>query len=100
MTLGAKQGTSRRKAGVKDVIRAAADEIGVTDPVSLDGATTPTLDGATRVTEAELRRLIQQAAYYKAEARGFAPGYELQDWIEAEAEVRRELERADGAPQT
>lgn len=26
-------------------------------------------------------------AYYKAKDRGFAPGYELQDWLEAEREV-------------
>jgi hypothetical protein len=27
---------------------------------------------------------IAELAYYKAESRGFEPGYELQDWIEAE----------------
>ena len=36
----------------------------------------------------EVYRLIQETAYYKAKARGFAPGHEVQDWIEAEAEVR------------
>ena len=30
---------------------------------------------------------IAVAAYYKAEARGYQPGYEIQDWLEAEAEV-------------
>lgn len=29
---------------------------------------------------------IAELAYYKAESRGFAPGYELQDWLEAEQE--------------
>ena len=29
---------------------------------------------------------IATAAYYKAEARGFEPGQELSDWLEAEAE--------------
>ena len=29
---------------------------------------------------------IAQAAYYKAEARGFVPGQEMEDWLEAEAE--------------
>ena len=33
------------------------------------------------------RRMIAEAAYYRAEARNFADGYELEDWIEAEAEV-------------
>jgi hypothetical protein len=29
---------------------------------------------------------VATAAYYRAEARGFAPGSELQDWLEAEVE--------------
>ncbi len=29
---------------------------------------------------------IAELAYYKAEKRGFAPGYELEDWLEAEQE--------------
>lgn len=40
----------------------------------------------------KIRHLIEQAAYYRAEARGFEPGHELEDWIAAEAEVRRRLE--------
>jgi hypothetical protein len=39
----------------------------------------------------ELRRLIAEAAYYKAEQRGFSPGYEERDWLEAEAEVMQRL---------
>jgi Protein of unknown function (DUF2934) len=31
--------------------------------------------------------LIEQVAYFKAERRGFEPGWEVQDWLEAEAEV-------------
>jgi Protein of unknown function (DUF2934) len=31
-------------------------------------------------------RCIARAAYFKAEARGFAPGRELEDWLEAEKE--------------
>ena len=31
--------------------------------------------------------MIAQLAYFRAEQRGFAPGGELQDWLEAEAEV-------------
>jgi len=43
------------------------------------------------ISTEELRRQISEAAYYKAQQRGFAPGYEHQDWIEAEAEVRSRL---------
>ena len=40
----------------------------------------------------DMTRLIAEAAYYRAEQRGFAPGHELDDWVAAEAEVRRRLE--------
>ena len=30
---------------------------------------------------------IAVLAYYKAEARGYVPGYEMQDWLDAEAEI-------------
>lgn len=42
----------------------------------------------------ELQRLVAEAAYFRAQRRGFAPGYELQDWVEAEAEVRRLIGRS------
>jgi hypothetical protein len=34
---------------------------------------------------------IAEAAYLRAEHRGFLPGCELQDWLEAEAEVDKQL---------
>jgi hypothetical protein len=40
-----------------------------------------------RVNEAARRQLIAEAAYYRAERRGFAPGGELEDWLGAEASV-------------
>lgn len=33
--------------------------------------------------------MIAEAAYYCAQRRGFAPGHELEDWLQAEAELRR-----------
>jgi hypothetical protein len=35
------------------------------------------------------RRAIAELAYFKAEQRGFVAGHELEDWVEAEAEVTR-----------
>jgi hypothetical protein len=32
-------------------------------------------------------RNIAEAAYYRAEQRGFVPGYELDDWLAAEREI-------------
>jgi hypothetical protein len=37
----------------------------------------------------ERARHIREAAYFKAERRGFAPGHELEDWVAAEQEVDR-----------
>ncbi|HYN11551.1 MAG TPA: DUF2934 domain-containing protein [Burkholderiales bacterium] len=42
----------------------------------------------------ELKKLVAEAAYHRAKERGFAPGYELQDWIEAEAEVMVRIGRS------
>jgi Protein of unknown function (DUF2934) len=39
----------------------------------------------------EVRKLISEAAYYRAKRRGFAPGHELEDWVQAEAEVLQRL---------
>jgi Protein of unknown function (DUF2934) len=33
--------------------------------------------------------LIAEAAYYRAQRRGFAPGHELEDWLEAETQLAR-----------
>lgn len=45
---------------------------------------------------------IAEAAYFKSERRGFAPGYDLDDWREAEQEIdaasaSRQGERSEGA---
>jgi hypothetical protein len=41
-----------------------------------------------RLIDDEAKRLmIAEAAYYRAEKRGFVPGGELQDWLEAETQV-------------
>jgi hypothetical protein len=48
--------------------------------------------GNGQPTPEQLYRMIQETAYFKAKARHFAPGHEVQDWIEAEAEVRRRID--------
>lgn len=37
---------------------------------------------------------VAVAAYYRAERRGFTPGHELDDWLEAERELRPAARRA------
>ncbi|HZO03455.1 MAG TPA: DUF2934 domain-containing protein [Burkholderiales bacterium] len=48
-------------------------------------------EGRVDVSPEELRKLISEAAYYRAKQRGFEPGHELEDWIQAEAEVMRRV---------
>jgi hypothetical protein len=35
----------------------------------------------------DLSLAISDVAYFRAEARGFEPGHELEDWVEAERQV-------------
>jgi len=49
-------------------------------------------------SEAELMEMISEAAYYRAEKRGFSPGLEADDWVQAEAEVMARLQALRGRP--
>ena len=42
---------------------------------------------------AELYEMIAEAAYFRAQKRGFLPGLEAQDWLDAEAEVMERVRR-------
>jgi hypothetical protein len=39
--------------------------------------------------ESGRERMIAEAAYFRAERRGFEPGQEVADWLQAEAEITR-----------
>lgn len=41
------------------------------------------------VTDRDRDAMVAEAAYRRAEQRGFAPGHELDDWLAAEVEVDR-----------
>lgn len=42
---------------------------------------------STKLSNINTKNKIAEAAYYKAESRGFEPGREMQDWLEAESEL-------------
>jgi hypothetical protein len=48
---------------------------------------TPVSVTAARLVGEDRRRMIAEAAYYRAEQRGFVPGQELEDWLAAEMEI-------------
>lgn len=37
--------------------------------------------------DADRQSMVAMAAYFRAQKRGFAPGYEMEDWVAAEAEI-------------
>jgi Protein of unknown function (DUF2934) len=52
----------------------------------------PLPKGAQGEIDPEVRhRMISEAAYRNYEHRGYVEGYELEDWLQAEAEVDRQL---------
>lgn len=54
---------------------------------------------AAPVTADERRGMIAKAAYLRGESRGFAPGGETDDWLEAEQEIDALLGGVAGAAQ-
>lgn len=42
---------------------------------------------AASVAEAARQGMVAEAAYYRAQKRGFVPGREIDDWLAAEAEI-------------
>ncbi len=70
----------------------AAEIIGVESGAARMGATdaSPISMG---VSSEERHQLIAEAAYFRAERRNFAPGYELEDWLDAETEVEMMLSK-------
>lgn len=45
-----------------------------------------------KVTPEQRHFMIAEAAYFRAERRGFEGGYEWQDWMDAEAEIERMIQ--------
>jgi hypothetical protein len=81
---------SRKKESVvktqRDVSSNIAKSVGIKpDKTKMD--VTAAAPSIAEVTPEERHHLISRAAYYRAEQRSFSPGYELDDWLNAEAEI-------------
>lgn len=70
-----------------------------TAPEDVRGSEQPFIEGAHDALDPDLRhRLVSEAAYALYVARGYADGYDVDDWLAAEAEVDHLLlGRAGGA---
>jgi Protein of unknown function (DUF2934) len=65
---------SHQEAGVTNIANAAEGKAALTE-----------------VSSEERHQLIAKAAYFHAEQRSFAPGYEMEDWLKAEVEIETRL---------
>jgi hypothetical protein len=94
----AKRGRAKVKAPAAEVTKTAApakkpratkkvtvSTVTVTTAPVVTPAVNPTVK--QRPSSDELRGMIAMAAYYRAAARHFAPGQELDDWLEAERQI-------------
>lgn len=89
---------SARKAGAQKTptrtVAATPAKTRTKTPASAKPATKRGLS----ISPEERENMIRMAAYFKAEKRQFAPGFEVQDWADAEREVDewlRQRRRAD-----
>lgn len=85
----AKSTKSRRKPSSV----ATPESVASPEPSSEARETGPASAERTRITVSDRRGMIAMAAYYRAEKRRFAPGFEIEDWIAAEREVDELLRR-------
>lgn len=65
-------------------------------PIIVSAAAAPEVDSSTgsgvaSVSPERRFEMISEAAYFRAERRGFAPGAESRDWLESEAEIEELL---------
>lgn len=51
----------------------------------------PMLKAVSSSGDCPREQMIAEAAYFRAEQRGFAPGNEMSDWLDAESDIERVL---------
>jgi hypothetical protein len=78
------------KPGSKKVFTASNTETGVAGILDAARGRADSIE----VSNEERYQLIAKTAYFRAEQRNFAPGYELEDWLHAEAEIERKLSQS------
>jgi hypothetical protein len=80
--------------------RAASSTPSATKPAAPRKTTRPkktVLNRSGDAAPASRDEMVRMAAYFRAERRGFAAGYDLEDWLAAEAEVAALLEAPSAA---
>jgi hypothetical protein len=78
--------TSSRQPRGKSTVPPAASSAAAATPGIIAEMASP-IATELPVDPAAKSLMIAEAAYYCAEQRGFEPGHELEDWLEAEARI-------------
>ena len=78
-----------KKAPARRARQSAPKRPASTKPKSVAATTRPPKPVVAKAAagDADRQSMVAMAAYFRAQKRGFAPGYEMEDWIAAEAEV-------------
>lgn len=91
---------AKKPAGAKGAAKKAADQAtaqkqapsSARKPITKKSAS-PQVDTQSAVTSEERQKMIAEAAYLRAEKRGFVGGDPAEDWLIAEAEIDKILSR-------
>ena len=78
-----KKKTSKKKTPAKKKVTSKKTAAKKTRPSKAKNSSAARFE----INAEERWRMIANSAYLKAEARGFAPGHETEDWLQAEKEV-------------
>lgn len=83
---------AKPKAAAKKVSAAKAEQPAKPAKAATSAKSPPAKNAKKTATSPEERyHMIATAAYFLAERRGFSGGYEMIDWITAEAEIDKKL---------
>jgi hypothetical protein len=74
-------------ASLKEALMAVASSPNVRRAASRSPRQKSTAKAPSPIDPEQRRAMIAQVAYFRAERRGFVPGYEAEDWLAAESEV-------------
>jgi hypothetical protein len=82
-----------RPASASQTAKKAAPNGKLTDSTSSRGKMTREAPNQKEmaISLQERQQLIAKAAYFRAQQRNFAPGGEIDDWLQSESEVDRQL---------
>lgn len=83
--------TRFRKSGASHGLKSVSPVIASSSADAAPEIDNYTGSGVESVSPDRRFQMISEAAYFRAERRGFAPGGESRDWLESEAEIEELL---------